>query len=159
MTLYAQYTKNPDVKNLLQFELICAVYFKEHIVTCNFVQPYPILLNLYVPYNKTQPSKSELHLSLYVQYMFHSEILASLNFNKNIILSPGLENNHTLKCCSGNFPTLSYMSRLLEKYEINIWMYGYTQIQGTRSKKMEKYGKNLSRTFNKNLDIVPWIGE
>ena len=51
------------------------------------------------------------------------------------------------------------MSRLLEKYEINIWMYGYTQIQGTRSKKMEKYRKNLSRTFKKNLDIVPWIGE
>ena len=37
--------------------------------------------------------------------MFHSEILASLNFNKNKMLSPGLENNHTLKCCSGNFPT------------------------------------------------------
>ena len=37
--------------------------------------------------------------------MFHSEILASLNSNKNKILSPGLENNHTLKGCSGNFPT------------------------------------------------------
>ena len=37
--------------------------------------------------------------------MFHSEILASLNFNKNKILSLGLANNHTLKCCSGNFPT------------------------------------------------------
>jgi hypothetical protein len=36
---------------------------------------------------------------------FHSEILASLYFNKNKILSPGLENKHTLKCCSGNFPT------------------------------------------------------
>ena len=67
--------------------------------------------------------------------MLHPEILASLNFNKNKILSPGLENNHTLKCCSGNFPTYSYMSRLLEKYQINIWMYGYSQIQGTRSKK------------------------
>ena len=36
---------------------------------------------------------------------FHSEILASLNFDKNKMLSPGLENNHTLQCCSGNFPT------------------------------------------------------
>ena len=27
------------------------------------------------------------------------------------------------------------MSRLLEKYNINIRMYGYSQIQGTRSKK------------------------
>ena len=41
----------------------------------------------------------------YGSLMFHSEILASLNFNKNEILSPGLENNHTLKCCSCNFPT------------------------------------------------------
>ena len=37
--------------------------------------------------------------------MFHSEILASLNINKIKILSPELENNHTPKCCSGNFPT------------------------------------------------------
>ena len=37
--------------------------------------------------------------------LFHSEILTSLSFKKNKILSPGLENNHTLKCCSGNFPT------------------------------------------------------
>ena len=37
--------------------------------------------------------------------MFHSEIRASLNFNQNKILSPGLEYNHTLKCCFGNFPT------------------------------------------------------
>ena len=46
---------------------------------------------------------------------FHCEILASLNFNKNKMLSPGLENNCTLKCCFGNFPTYLYMSRLLEK--------------------------------------------
>ena len=44
-------------------------------------------------------------LDLRVQHMFHSEILASLNFNKNKIVSPGLENNHTHKCFSGNFPT------------------------------------------------------
>ena len=52
--------------------------------------------------------------------MFHSEILASLNFNMNKSLSPGLENTHTLNSCSDNFPTYSYMSRLLEKYQINI---------------------------------------
>ena len=46
-----------------------------------------------------------------------------------------MENNHTLKCCSGNFPTSSYTLRLLEKYQINIWMHGYSQIHGTRSKK------------------------
>ena len=38
-------------------------------------------------------------------HMFHSEILASLSFNKNKMLSPGLENKLTLKCCFGNFPT------------------------------------------------------
>ena len=40
-----------------------------------------------------------------IMYKFHSEILASLNFNKNKILSPELENNYALKCCSSNFPT------------------------------------------------------
>ena len=39
------------------------------------------------------------------KYLFHSEILASLNFNKNKICSPVLNNNHSLKYCSGNFPT------------------------------------------------------
>jgi hypothetical protein len=52
--------------------------------------------------------------------MFHSENLASLNFNKNKILSPGLEKNHKLKCSLGNFPTKLNMSRLMEKYQINI---------------------------------------
>ena len=36
-------------------------------------------------------------------HKFHYEIVASINFDKNKILSPGLENNHTLKCCSGHF--------------------------------------------------------
>ena len=31
--------------------------------------------------------------------------------------------------------------------------------RGQGPKKMENYGTNLSRTFNKNLDLVPWIGE
>ena len=43
--------------------------------------------------------------------MFHSEILTSLNVNKNKILFPGLENQHTLKCCSDNFQTSIFMSR------------------------------------------------
>ena len=33
-------------------------------------------------------------------FKFHSEILASINFNKYKILSPGLENNKTFQ---GNF--------------------------------------------------------
>ena len=37
-------------------------------------------------------------------------------------------------------------------------MCGYSQIQGTRPKR-ENYGANLPRTFNKTLDLVPWIGE
>ena len=37
------------------------------------------------------------------KHMFHSEILASLNFNKNKISSHGLEKNHTLKCCRAIF--------------------------------------------------------
>ena len=45
--------------------------------------------------------------------MFHSEILAALNLNRNEILSPGLKNIHTLKCSSGNFPIKLYLLRLL----------------------------------------------
>ena len=30
------------------------------------------------------------------------------------------------------------MSRMLEKYQINIWLYGYSQIQETKSKKDEE---------------------
>ena len=31
--------------------------------------------------------------------------------------------------------------------------------RGQGPKKIDNYGTNLSRTFNKNLDLVPWIGE
>ena len=31
--------------------------------------------------------------------------------------------------------------------------------RGLGPKKIENYGTNLSRTFNNNLDLVPWIGE
>ena len=31
--------------------------------------------------------------------------------------------------------------------------------RGQDPKKMENYGTNLSRTFDKNLDLIPWIGE
>ena len=36
---------------------------------------------------------------------------------------------------------------------------GILKSRGQGPKKMENYGTNLSRTFNKNLDLVPWIGE
>ena len=72
---------------------------------------------------------------------FHSEILASWNFYKNKILSPGLGNNHTLKCCSGNnhtfkcwsgiFPTILSYVIMLENCQNNILVYGCSPIQGT----------------------------
>ena len=31
--------------------------------------------------------------------------------------------------------------------------------RGQGPKKIENYGTNMSRTLNKNLDLVPWIGE
>ena len=45
------------------------------------------------------------HVKVFLSFLVytHSEILTSLNFNKNKILSPGLENNNTLKCCFGKF--------------------------------------------------------
>ena len=38
-------------------------------------------------------------------------------------------------------------------------MYCYSPIQGTRLKKDGNYVTNLSPIFNKNQDVVPWIGE
>ena len=102
------------------------------------------------------------HITHHILHRFHSEILASLNFNKNNILSPGWENNHTLKCCSGNFPTYLYLSRFLEeekkqtkKFECMVIL----KSRGQCPKKIDNYGTNVSHTFNKNLDLVPWIGE
>ena len=79
--------------------------------------------------------------------MFYSEILASLNFNNNKMLSLGLENNHTLICCSVNFPTIFCMSRLLEKYQINIWMHSSSPIQETRSRFLFKVRDRFNRVF------------
>ena len=91
--------------------------------------------------------------------MFHSEILASINFNTNKLLSPGLENNNTLKCCPDNFPTWSSMSRLLENTRSTFKCMVILKSRGQGPKKIENYRTKLSRTFNKNLDLVPWIGE
>ena len=67
MTLYVQYTKNQAVNNWISYELICAAYF-EYIAIITFVQPYQILLTLYVQSPRTKLSKSGFHLSLNVQY-------------------------------------------------------------------------------------------
>ena len=63
---------------------------------------------------------------------FHSEILASLNSNTNKILSPGLKNNYTLKCCSGNFPTILTYMIVFENCQNNISVYGCSPILGTK---------------------------
>ena len=62
----------------------------------------------------------------------------------------------------------------MEKYRINIWMYGYSQIQGTRSKKdVEQRDKSvpyfqqesgpyiqmLTWYFSNNLDIYYYVGK
>ena len=46
-------------------------------------------------------------------------------------LSPGLENNHTLKCWSGIFPTILTYVCMLENCQNNILVYGCSPIQGT----------------------------
>ena len=89
--------------------------------------------------------------ALKIPHTFHSEILASLNFNKNTILSPGLENNHTLKCCSGNFPCQDCWKNTRSTFDCIVIL----KSRGQGPKKMKNYGTNLSRTFNKNLDLVP----
>ena len=47
-------------------------------------------------------------------------------------LSPGLENNHTLKCWSGIFPTILTHMIILENCQNNILVYGCSPIQGTK---------------------------
>ena len=77
-TLYVQYTKNPDIKNLLPFELICAVYL-ESIVTSNFVQHYPFLMTLNVQYTKKPAIKQcfsfELICAVYLEYIVTSKFV------------------------------------------------------------------------------------
>ena len=46
-------------------------------------------------------------------------------------LSPGFENNHTLKCWSGIFPTILTYIIMLENCQNNISVYVCTPIQGT----------------------------
>ena len=79
--------------------------------------------------------------------MFHSEILASLSFNKNLILSPGLENNHTLKCCSGNFSTQSYISRFWKNTRSTFECMVILQSRGQGPDSCCKYGTDLSRSL------------
>ena len=47
-------------------------------------------------------------------------------------LSPGLENNHTIKCWSGIFPTILTYIIMLENCQNNISVYGCSPIQGTQ---------------------------
>ena len=74
-------------------------------------------------------------------------------------LSPGFENNHTLKCCSDNFPTLPYISGCMKNVGPTFQCIVLLQSRGQGPKNIENYGTNLSPTFNKNKDLVPWIGE
>ena len=47
-------------------------------------------------------------------------------------LSPGFENNYTLKCWFGIFPTIFTYIIMLENCQINISVYGCSSIQGTQ---------------------------
>ena len=116
------------------------------------------------------PDKQEFH-------MFHSEILASLNFNNNKILSPGLENKLTLKCCSSPsfwtlspglennytfkcwfciFPTILTYNIMLENGQNKISVYGCSPIQGTKLKSCWNLMKpgSQSKTYSKKSALV-----
>ena len=89
-----------------------------------------------------------------------SEIRPFKSSTRIKILSPGLENVHTLKC----FPVIfqhnhRYISGLLQKCRTKISVYLFTLIQGTRSYKDEKLRVKSVPYFNKNQDLGPLIGE
>ena len=73
------------------------------------------------------------YISDWRYYGSHSEILAieTLTLIRN--LSPGLENIHSLNCCSDNFPTTPYMSVVLQNCQNYISLNQCFSIQGTRS--------------------------
>ena len=93
-------------------------------------------------------------------HMFHSEILASWNFNKIKILSPGLEINHTLKCFflaifQHNHKCQDCWKNTRSTFEYMVIL----QSRGQGPDSCWKYGTDLSRSSPSILDLVPWIWE
>ena len=97
--------------------------------------------------------------------MFHPEILASLNFNKNKMLSPGLENNHTLKVVLANFQHNHICQDCLKNTRSTFECMVILQSRGHGPDSWWKYGTDLSHCFgtcpldlritiNSNVDMV-----
>ena len=101
--LYAYYTELILMLYVYHMYFICILYIFYMYIICILYLYYMYIIQILFKYYMY------IICILYVFHMhlicmFHSEILTSLNFNKNKMFSPGLENNHTLKCCFGNFP-------------------------------------------------------
>ena len=106
-----------------------------------------------------EPEQGEISWSCLGMLRFHSEIMASLNFNKNKILSPGLENNHTLKHFFAIFQHNNLCQDCWKNTLSTFKCMVILKSRGTRSKKDGKLRDKFVHTFNKNLDLVHWIGE
>ena len=93
-------------------------------------------------------------------FTMHSEILASLNMNKNYNIFPFIGEQPYIETLFWQFSSLTTYVRVLDNFLTNISMYCSSPIQGRRSKEVKKnYKTNLSPTFNKNQGLLPWIGE
>ena len=71
----------------------------------------------------------------------------------------GLENNHTCKWISGNFPRILMYILFLENCLKSIWKHGCSPIHVESYFSSLKYGTDLSPRFYTIQDLFTWIGE
>ena len=67
------------------------------------------------------------NLKLFIIPKFHSEILAFINFNKNKMLSPGLDNNHTFtEMLFWQFSNIIIYVKIVERIpdqQLSVWLF------------------------------------
>ena len=90
--------------------------------------------------------------------MLHSELLASLNFNKSYNLVPWIGQKSYIEKMFQQFFKKTMYVRVVGKIQDQHFNVVVLKSRGQGQKKMEKEETNMSPSFNKNQDLVPWIG-
>ena len=91
-------------------------------------------------------------------HMLPSEILASSNVNMNQNFVPWRTTIHS-NVASEIFQHDHIYQGCWKNARLTFQRIIVRQFRGQCPKKQENYGTNLSPTFYKNQDLVPWIGE
>ena len=154
------------------FSFPCPLFFS-HVLDCVLV--LDLLLDLLKQSLCPTSCKTVRTQTLLIVYLFWNCICFTLRSSTlrsstlrswlhkilpKIEFCPWIGEQPYIKTLFGQFSNINIYAKIVGKCKINILMYHYSPIQGTRSKKREQnYGPNLSPTFNKHQDRVPWIGE